>query len=169
MLVLLISIPSNSLIPSSKLQSGPLAHIQSLVPQGWAFFTKPASEPRLTAHSKVDGEWVLLSRGPNAEPHNAFGADRSARTEEYEMNALIDQVPDESWVECMEPNLDRCSPIEQDPMVVKNQARHPIFCGDLALKRTPPVPWLWRADVAEMEYEFVRLDVTCVDSARRDE
>jgi hypothetical protein len=56
--------------------------VQSVLPEGWNFFTRNPRESRLYALAPDrNGQWSSAMKGPNAEPANMFGGNRMARAQ----------------------------------------------------------------------------------------
>ncbi|MFI6457949.1 SdpA family antimicrobial peptide system protein [Streptosporangium amethystogenes] len=134
-----------------------------VAPQGWAFFTKSAREPRETLwRASATGAWQPVTLGPHAEPRNLWGFDRRSRAEGVERGILLAAVPADRWRDCRS-EVTGCLGLPGAAVPVRNPSPDPILCGTLEVTRQKPLPWAW-ADAAthtHMPVSVVRLEVAC--------
>ncbi|WP_328811770.1 SdpA family antimicrobial peptide system protein [Rhodococcus sp. NBC_00294] len=115
----------------------------AILPESWAFFTKPLDSPEYTAFSP---EGAPLTSLPNSRPDNMWGLTRKQRAQGPEMANLFSQVDTDLWVDCEQIAGD-CVTAAVDgnaPLSVKNLSTVPTLCGELVLASTSPVPWSYR-------------------------
>jgi antimicrobial peptide system SdpA family protein len=107
--------------------------VQSVLPEGWNFFTRNPRESRLYALAPDrNGQWSSAMKGPNAEPANMFGGNRMARAQGVELGLLVRQVPASGWAACsQEPSL--CIAASRAVGPAQNRVPGPTLCGDLGL------------------------------------
>ncbi|TXF85704.1 SdpA family antimicrobial peptide system protein [Neolewinella aurantiaca] len=130
---------------STKLQVG--AEINTLIPEGWAFFTRNAREPDFFYYEKIDGEWGRMDRYfPNSTPLNAFGMNRRSRAITTEMVLLLQKMPAGAWVESEEVlNAFNVAALDTaKAYAVSNTLPVPYLCGDIAIVMAEPIPWAYR-------------------------
>lgn len=136
---------------------------QVIAPQGWAFFTRSAREPREIAWSPAaGGTWRRATLGPHAEPRNLWGFDRRSRAEGIERGMLLANVPADRWRDCR-AEITACLGLAGPSVPVHNPAPDPVLCGTLGVTRQEPLPWAWAsaASHTHMPLKVVRLEVTC--------
>ncbi|MGW0809508.1 SdpA family antimicrobial peptide system protein [Nonomuraea sp. NPDC002799] len=136
---------------------------RAVAPQGWAFFTRSAREPREIAWSRAaDGTWRRAGPGPHAEPRNLWGFDRRSRAEGIERGMLLAGVPAATWRDCRNEVV-ACLGLPGPSVPVHNPAPDPILCGTIEVTRQEPLPWAWSSAAAQthMPLKVVRLEVRC--------
>ncbi|MCX5204973.1 SdpA family antimicrobial peptide system protein [Streptomyces sp. NBC_00237] len=168
------SLPSNVL---STRDGGDLrAFSARFLPQSWAFFTKPPSDPEFVPYVVNDDGVAYAARLPNSRPDNLYGLSRRQRAQGPEVAAMANQV--QKWKNCEEAEGDcpavvagssasgaansgpgrGSGPANEPvsvpvPVSVENTSPVPTLCGRLVLVETRPVPWKFRD-----KYEGWRLD-----------
>ncbi|NRQ31657.1 SdpA family antimicrobial peptide system protein [Nonomuraea sp. NN258] len=137
--------------------------IRVVAPQGWAFFTKSAREPREVLWRAVTGRWEPAMRAPHAEPRNALGLNRASRAEAVDLGLLTSAVPKERWSNCESGAVADCLAAYGTPVPVTNPAPEPLVCGEVGLSRQRPLPWAWSDAAARtgIPASVVRLEVAC--------
>lgn len=125
-----------------------------LLPQSWAFFTKPPNDPEVVPYRvHADGELEFVSLLPNSRSENYYGLTRRQRAQGPELANLYNQV--EHWVDC-EAEQGDCldiAVVEGDPLRLVNSSKVPTLCGELLLVETTPVPWAFRHDYSGWRLE----------------
>ena len=117
------------------------------MPQSWAFFTKPPSDPEFVPYRvHADGHLEFASLMPNSRSSNLFGLGRKQRAQGPEIAKMANQVTD--WVDCSEAKDDCLAETASgvDPLSVTNSSPVATLCGMVLLVETEPVPWAFRAD-----------------------
>ncbi|MFE1384363.1 SdpA family antimicrobial peptide system protein [Streptomyces sp. NPDC058740] len=145
------SLPSNVL---STRDGGDLRALSARVlPQSWAFFTKPPSDPEFVPYLVSDDGVSPASELPNSRPENLYGLTRRQRAQGPEVANMANQV--RTWRNCEEIEGDCPTVVAQAsaPVAVENSSPVPTLCGRVVLVETRPVPWKFRE-----RYEGWRLD-----------
>ncbi|MFJ3876585.1 SdpA family antimicrobial peptide system protein [Streptomyces sp. NPDC090077] len=145
------SLPSNVL---STRDGGDLRALSARVlPQSWAFFTKPPSDPEFVPYLVSDGDVVHAALLPNSRAENLYGLTRRQRAQGPEVAAMANQV--RTWRNCEEIEGDCPAVVAGAPeaVPVENSSPVPTLCGRVVLVETRPVPWEFRD-----RYEGWRLD-----------
>lgn len=161
--VVVAAYASHALLPAPVIDlpgPGP-REVGTLLPQGWAFFTKDVREDRLTVLHESGGSWKPVRWGPTSRPEYAFGAQRAARTRLGEITAVATRIPDGAWREC-DRSWSACVEGAR-PVSLTNDVARPSWCGRVALVSHEPVPWAWAAEVDEqaMPARGTTLDIAC--------
>ncbi len=128
------------------------------LPEGWGFFTRdPRASDPLLYQEEAPGRWIRLEvrAGPSF-----LWLGRSARAQGFELNALLSQVSETTWLACQEAPV-RCVEKANASLVAGNPAVSPTICGNVAFVMQEPVPWAWRSSQAVMPSTFIRLAVKC--------
>ncbi|WP_408907051.1 SdpA family antimicrobial peptide system protein [Streptomyces atratus] len=145
------SLPSNVL---STRDGGDLRVLSArFLPQSWAFFTKPPSDPEFVPYVVSDEGVAYAARLPNSRSDNLYGLTRRQRTQGPEVASMANQV--QAWKDCEEIEGD-CPAVvagSSVPTSVTNSSPVPTLCGRLVLVESRPIPWKFRD-----RYEGWRLD-----------
>lgn len=142
--------------------------MNSLLPQGWAFFTRSPREAGLRVYPVRDGALGGHAQPANAEPGNLFGLDRDSRSQGTEIGLLNAAVPDEAWVACEGPR-DVCLPaaleaaLAGDLPSIVNTSLVQTICGPVVLSGEEPTAWAYRdlVDDRWRSVEYAAVEVTC--------
>lgn len=112
----------------------------TLVPQGWGFFTRNPKEPYLLMFRMFKGRWTVWNKS-QASFSLGMGLSRKARRENMEMGSFADLVKEDQWTECKGPPPS-CVPetIHRIKNPLKDKA---LITGDLLLVSIEPTPWAW--------------------------
>jgi len=136
--------------------------VRTYFPQGWAFFTRDPQLDRSTPFSLVDGEWIDVSRGRNAQPRFLLGLNRESRLSELDSSAILALVPEEyEWEECERGQSDEACIAGSTPLDVEAQRTDQPLCGDVAVILREPVPFAYGTRVDTMPGRVARLDISC--------
>lgn len=137
--------------------------MRKVLPQGWAFFTKPADAEALVPYRLDAGSLASVSVGEYAEPSNGFGFDRSKRRQGVESAMLLQGIGKSSWHQCDGTELVTCA--VASPSVVRrvNTLPDPTLCGSIVMAAEQVTPWEWRElrDTPRFVKEVLRMEVTC--------
>ncbi|MFD0356809.1 SdpA family antimicrobial peptide system protein [Streptomyces sp. NPDC127110] len=146
------SLPSNVL---STRDGGDLRALSArFLPQSWAFFTKPPSDPEFVPYLVSEGGGVASAALlPNSRAENLYGLTRRQRAQGPEVAAMANQV--RTWRDCdgIEGDCPAVVAGSAEPVRVENSSPVPTLCGRVVLVETRPVPWKFRD-----RYEGWRLD-----------
>lgn len=168
-LSLLLAVPSSVVMSPSTADA--LVPLKQAAPQGWAFFTRDPTQEYIVLYQH-DGEgWETVSSVSASGTDNLFGSDRSRRTESYEIEMVVNELPEEEWVECGRARtMAECLPRTPGAGVgVRSHAEEPRFCGPVVYARFEPVPWAWAALAEEVPLGYVEADVDCRNMERGEE
>jgi antimicrobial peptide system SdpA family protein len=125
--------------------------VHSVLPQGWAFFTKSPRDPLLTAYEfDEQGRPYRVPEISSPDYRNLFGINRRGRAIGTELAHLLDSVPPERWVDC-EPGDDQClSRLRTgSPYRVASPVPGPRLCGEVVFAVETVVPYPYRNLVDE--------------------
>ena len=150
------AVEDSPLVPSFRSR----ANITTMLPEGWAFFTRNPREPQWFAYSLSAKGWARVEQR-HASSVNYFGFARRAPLQMMELGALISQSADTSWMSF---------PADTDPLQVRapaltvhNPSVRPILCGDVLVVEREPVPWAWSSTAASVRLggRILRMSVDC--------
>lgn len=122
----------------------------TLLPQGWAFFTKSPRDVNFFIYRPRTSGWSSAYAGPLARPRNAFGLNRLSRAQGVEFGLLTRELKGASWRPCtVSPKgcLSRYGP----PVRVRNPSPQPLLCGTYGFVEQRPVPWAWARSRGEFD------------------
>jgi antimicrobial peptide system SdpA family protein len=144
------------------------ALLQSLTPQGWAFFTRNPREERTLA-------W--MRRPSSLEPANLAdyrgapwnGVKRALRNRALTINAVASHLSEKDWQAC-EGDLLACvksSEVAPKPVVLEINDNSGL-CGEVVLQKESPTPWAWRNAFHRVKKhtQFARAAVKCFPTRR---
>lgn len=164
--VLLASVPSSTVASSASTPSH-FIFVRTILPQGWAFFTRDPRMPSVSVYQPGKDSWSRTSSISNSDIHEMLGANRKIRTEQYEIESLVQNSSSSQWIVCETDNLLQCLHVSHSSVqTVKTISEDPRFCGPVALVREDPVPWAWAQTTSQMPAELKFLNVVCEKSKR---
>lgn len=136
----------------------------TFMPQGWAFFTKPADSEMLVPFAVGDQGLDPLSVGVNGEPRFAFGLDRTSRVQVAELSLLLDGRGESTWHKCEGETHAQC--LAEDDLPVGdavNRLPAPTTCGRVAIFAEQVTPFEWRLQEhrRRIPTQVTVLDVRC--------
>jgi antimicrobial peptide system SdpA family protein len=157
-LILSISLPFN---PISRYFSGDY-FVKSLVPEGWAFFTRSPREERLDIYYLKRDGWVPNPLAPRGAPANMFGLMRKLRAQSVELAILLSQVRQEQWIE-LNKGFASANINSSASLRVINPSPFPVMEGTIAVVKHKPVPWSYAALITTdlLPCQYVVLTVAC--------
>lgn len=139
--------------------------VTSILPEGWAFFTKPPNDAEYIPVRSTDGGSTFESQShlPNSRSENWFGLLRAQRAQGPEIANLSGQAS--HWQACTSKHGNSCyrQIWASLPDRIQNSSPVPTVCGRAIIMETRPVPWSFR-DFYEEARENERgalVDVTC--------
>lgn len=135
-----------------------------VAPQGWAFFTKSARDPREVAWQRsASGVWQSAMLGPHAEPRNLWGLDRRSRAQAVDLGVVLSTISEDQWTACESGAVPACLDAAGAAVPVLNPAPEPLLCGEVGVSKQKPLPWAWAkaADTTRIPASVVRLEVAC--------
>lgn len=142
------------------------ASIQTVLPEGWAFFTKPVSSEIIYPFRAEDGgSFHSELVQPNGSPQYVFGWNRVARNQGVEITALLQGIGKTAWSDCTE--LDRAACLSaassKGSKRVHNEMPVKTLCGQIVLSAEQTTVWAYRdlTSAASIPIESLALDVSC--------
>lgn len=134
--------------------------IRRLLPQGWAFFTRSAREPRLEDWQRSSQGWSPVADLGRVTARSAGGWDRGPRAHANEAALLAASIPEQHWQPCT-GDLIGCLDNAR-PVVRANPTAHALLCGTVGFSRREPLPWAWAGSAEEtMPVSVAVVTVTC--------
>ncbi|MFK7846785.1 MAG: SdpA family antimicrobial peptide system protein [Rhodothermales bacterium] len=134
----------------------------SILPEGWAFFTRDPRQPSLYGYKNVNGSWVI-HENQNSRLSNLLGVQRKSRTLGLELDVIVSQRGDSSWVEC-EDEINICYQHDSlNPIPVNNTTVVKTLCGEFIVQERKPVPWAWSSNYKNIHLpsKYLYFDIAC--------
>lgn len=137
-------------------------NVQTVLPEGWGFFSKPPREPRIVLFKK-DGAHFRAYNTKVSDYRNLFGIKRNSRAISTEMARIAKGVPKEHWQNCDVLFSDCIKNGMMSPLKIKNTYSAPLLCGIFCIVSQEPVPWAWSKHRQEvvMPSKFILIDIEC--------
>lgn len=132
---------------------------RTVLPQGWAFFTKSPRDPDMGAWTETADGWQDARLGRHAE----FGFDRASRAQGVELGVLFYEARDIEPLECEGRTAPACLAAAPVSAEVVNPGPSPTLCGRVGIVHESPVPFAWRDlyDTTHIVENALVLEVTC--------
>jgi antimicrobial peptide system SdpA family protein len=147
-------------------QAGLQANVQTVLPEGWAFFTKPVSSENIYPYrQESSGRFSAEIAQPDGSPQYVFGWNRIARNQGVEITALLQGIAKKSWTDCTNLSRENCLSAagRKKPIVVHNRLPERTVCGQVILSAERTTVWAYRnlTSEASTPIESLALEVTC--------
>jgi antimicrobial peptide system SdpA family protein len=136
--------------------------VLAIAPQRWEFFTASSRGRQYVAYRTQTGESALSL--PQSRATNMFGVSRTQRAQGPELAALHLQVT--NWMKCADKSASqKCirRAAEEQPQVLRNEARRKTLCGDLVLAQEKATPFEFRSFALPnfRVLQAARVEVSC--------
>lgn len=135
-------------------------HLQTFLPQGWAFFTRSPKEATINIYQIVDDGFVDINY-KSGDPRFYFGANKSSRMQMVELGSILNELPDSIWIKNRGHLINTKKSDTVDFFKVKHKSGFRSITGRIALEKIEPIPWAWSSgnSVVKMPSAFVYLDI----------
>lgn len=134
---------------------------KSLMPQGWAFFTRNAREERIEIFQIGVDTLYIDPRIRQGSLNNLFGVKRTARSLSVEVAYLISKTPnDSSWGSSITDKEVLFQAVNNGSLKsvdVINKTKNPLLTGKILVIRTETVPWAWAKNYKKVSPPFKTL------------
>jgi antimicrobial peptide system SdpA family protein len=135
--------------------------ITSIIPEGWAFFTKnPQSEDAIIYEVKDSSINKIIL--PSGDVSNLFGLNRRSRLQSQELGNLLTTISEDSWVYIQGSLTDSISLIKRTVLIdLINPSKYPYFRGVYVVQKIVPIPWAWYKsfDLTKRPSKFIVINV----------
>jgi antimicrobial peptide system SdpA family protein len=134
--------------------------VQTLLPQGWAFFTADPAQVYPQAYELGRGGQWSNTGGSLAVPGDLFGLDRSKRAQGTEIALLMQGLQSRAWHTC---TAQPTACLSRAPVAarISNTSALQNLCGDVGLVQQQQLPWAWHGTGTVMPSQIVRVEVAC--------
>lgn len=123
------------------------AAVSRVLPQGWAFFTKPPQTPRYTLLAPGDDGLHDVLGSHAVDASTGFGLHRGYRNVAAEREAVERHLDGEDLVPCPGGVPEACVEgldLAHPEHAMSTAVRRPQLCGRYYVAVGEPVPWDWR-------------------------
>jgi|SRR5690554_1052686 antimicrobial peptide system SdpA family protein len=134
--------------------------INSLMPQGWGFFTKDPREFQYIFYEISDKEIIKKVTIKNNSFENSFGLSRKSRRIGMEQSIITSQIKDSLWTK--HRNFEILQIPSENRVIIENKKMiNYIKKGDYVIIRKEIVPWAWINEVSKDKeyYEITRIKI----------
>jgi len=132
--------------------------INSVLPQGWGFFTKTPREDNVDIYKINDFELKKLSI-PNASYKNWFGFSKKSRRIGMEISIILNQIPDSLWRE--DSNMSDIKIPKSNFILPSNRNLGVLKHGDYVLIKYRIPPWAWAKKISKNQLKYKTIKVIC--------
>ena len=139
------------------------AVLPSVLPQGWAFFTKAADSSALSVY-RTEDRIENFTVAANADPSWVFGLNRASRYQGLEITSLLQGIGEDAWTDCTSgAGVADCIRNLPAAKSVKNTMAMQTVCGRVAIVAEGVTEWAYRdlVDGALIPREAIELEVSC--------
>ena len=135
-------------------------HLQTTLPQGWAFFTRSPIEQSLNIY-QINNKTYENINFKSGDLKFIFGANKSSRMQMVELGALLNVIPDSIWLQNKGTIKDLKIIDTIPPFEIVNKSIFKSIKGLIILEKTDPLPWAWCSskNTIKMPSQFVYLNV----------
>lgn len=134
-----------------------------VMPQGWAFFTRNAREPRVYVYTLNKDRHLQRLNVPGSSARYLFGLDRHGRKVPAEYLSMMAVLDSTKW-ENGRFDITEISKfsLKKSSIEISNNAIKPTCCGEIILVKTNAVPWAWsQFNNVKMPAKMIKLYVRC--------
>lgn len=138
----------------------------TLIPQGWAFFTRSPREAQVllyAASPEAPGRLTPVKH-QHAAAYNAFGLNRRSTQIMSELQMIKSKLADSLFI-TTNWNYQRglYGPIPDKAVEVENIMGSQLLCGEYVLVFQEVIPWAWASsmDKIKMPAKAIKLNVVC--------
>jgi antimicrobial peptide system SdpA family protein len=143
--------------------------LQTLSPQGWAFFTRNPREPWYHAFMVAADGHLIPAETADYRGAPWHGVRRDVRNRGIAIGQVLKAVPSTAWKPCKEA-IETCiarvdeGAVEVSLAMIDNTG----FCGRVVLQERATVPWAWRKAyrTVHMRSRIALVDVNCTSPRR---
>jgi antimicrobial peptide system SdpA family protein len=113
--------------------------MNTLLPEGWAFFTRNPREEQLSIYTINKDKSISFVSMKNMEAKNLFGLNRVSRYTLDKMGTVIGQLPNGYWKTII--NSDSLNFHIDSLSIFSVKISRPALCGKYLIEKKPTMPW----------------------------
>lgn len=139
-----------------------LSEYRSLIPEGWAFFTRNPREPDLEVYYKIKGAWVTNPLTPMGRLDNWFGFLRKPRAQSVDLATIMSAVKKEQWSHLdsgfLKNNTDTSKAYSVKYIF---SGFKPVLNDTIAIVKRDAIPWSYSTQLVadQLKCDYVILSV----------
>jgi antimicrobial peptide system SdpA family protein len=136
--------------------------IRTLLPEGWAFFTRNPRESTYHIYEEEAGGQLTPADAADARANGFWGIDRKSRLRSIAVAQMASRIPKDTWKECRS-TLRQCRREQDVESEIALSMNVPTICGHIVIEEREPVPWAWRRSYSRvhMPSRIARVHVPC--------
>ncbi len=131
--------------------------INSLFPQGWAFFTRDPREEIIRLYEQEEKDYIYLNKSSSLLVADIFGIKRHKRRLSSELAEIIKKIPSKSWMSYENEKLFESMSLLKVTDTLKNEFKNNILKGEKIIYRSKRVPWAWSSSNVKMPYMLAKV------------
>lgn len=139
--------------------------VYTLVPQGWAFFTRSPREAQILIYRNEKGIFKKENH-THSSVYNLLGLSRKSSVIMSEMQLVRYEIPNKLFSNTKwNYQNNYMGYIPKEIFKFKNKVDNPILCGEYLLVLQKPIPWAWSSSILEIEMKakIIRIKIECND------
>lgn len=159
-LLIIITILFTAMISSNNDNAMPLSKeraslLYSIIPQGWAFFTREPKEDIINFYEIKGKNLILLNEGASLNVKHIFGFNRISRKLSIDLSTLYLNVPKKLWTDFKfsEQSLEK----QKIYFATSEMLENKDLKGEFLLTKTRRKPWAWQSGNVEMPISAVKI------------
>lgn len=144
--------------------------VAELLPQGWAFFTKPVDSEVIRVTAITEGHFREITAAPGAALSSLWGWDRRSRLQGLETTGLLTGITHEEWTPCQSTEIEACanaaSTAQTHPESIRSTLSRPTLCGEIVVVAGTITHWEYRYLTPQtfLPQEALALHIDCASS-----
>lgn len=139
--------------------------VYSVVPQGWAFFTRSPREAQVLLYEIKDNKLIKLNH-LHSSINNLIGLNRRSSVYMSEIQLARAELSNNLFSNTKwNYQNNALGYIPEKTYTVKNKVNNPLLCGEYLLVLQQPIPWAWSSHIKTMEMpaKIIRIKLECDD------
>lgn len=139
--------------------------INSVLPQGWGFFTRNPKETKYKIYSNVQEELNLINR-KNSSPSNLFGLSRKSRRFGYEFSKIYTSINSKKWIKNDSNDITDLNLTNSDTIYIDTSYLL-IKKGKYLVVKYENIPWAWASQMNNDKIiEYANIEILKKDDSK---
>jgi len=137
----------------------------TLLPQGWAFFTRSPREAQVLIYKSDYNKNFKEVNQRHSSYKNIFGLNRQASKMIAELQFIKKEINDTLYTKTeWNYQANNFGLIPTSVIDVKNQFKDPLLCGEYLLVFQKSIPWAWSKNIEKikMPSKIIRIKIECL-------
>ena len=133
--------------------------LYSILPQGWAFFTRNPKEEVLQLYKEDKSNLKLINNSASLSFKDVFGLKRDVRKKSAELAEIIKKIPSEKWeTKKSSDKMKNLINLKISDTVI-NVFNNKLLTGDYIIVRSRRKPWAWSNSSITLPYRCIKIHV----------